>query len=1309
VFVEASSVRALRGHEESESLIVEHGDGRGGRWKGDHPSESRRGVLPLPSSSSSSLPSGRFGRRRGGRKTEIRRDPFGLSSMLSGRRTLKRTDDENGDNAGHRDAVDVDVVDYAASKVSVEDAAAAATEEALQGQRALQEESGKSDEQDANSPPYWWHENTPDERDVVYVFHDIQSFSSGGNAAAADADHSSIHDEKGNEEGKPKNAIGGGQTAYVPANNPHHDKTNDPNEENGMSAMSSSANNVQENDSNLSDLPMTVYSINIDNNPDVSDLPHKQPSRTPTLPPTRLPTSSPTRTPTHPPTQRGFFFPLWTDVFKGCTEGGSPPEEYTLTSEIMESYLFGNKNDCCATWFGADVLQECLDDGLFHGLESNGVMETYSENGDDSGGRGGTSHTDWSYDEPQSPPPPPSPTETPAAPTTASPTLPPVEEGGGGPVATAPVTLPPTPLTVPIGSEATPPPSLDAAVATDFPTMDMNNNDVVESTPWPTWSETTFPTPFVVFEVTSNPTLPPGSGGGGDVDNGGGGDAVPQDVPTPVPNPPPAFEQFVQPSNPPILGLSSSLLIMDPQDDGSENESEGVNTENESGSGENGNASNGNNTEDNNIKSNNSNGVVIVTPASESEPITFSTTTMLYSESFESGVIDVDSTHSSRYFTWSLDSDGDDGSRGDGHDNDSTLWNVAALQDGVTSFDLSHYVVRCPDLSSTSSSSISLAVGDDGSNANPNARAIDNVLQLLRHGAMLSFAIKLNVAMPLNSLAFSLDGDVIYVWEGSGDGSDEAKEWNAVSTYLPPTTRDGQTHTFTWTYVYNGNNDGQSSSIHGTPCQLDAIVMEALTGDVEVTEENLEDIATGEVPVSQAVIPSLDIMEGGSVVGWNAVYDGGVGGFVLLASTEEMALSNDDGGGDDGKRAGMSFTIITGSEGGVVSFDLFSSVFTPLDVLEIAVDDIPVIIETSMSEDWKNESIELRPGKHVVTFHHIANPANMPDGMMEQMVTPDGYEGVSKIRGLKYKDNAVPALDESSSTNEEKTEEEGDESPIEVTTMTVPSKMSEMSQEVQEDLVTITLAAQNYCGTVNDNIRETCAQDDAVTCNAGDPACPSGTVCFGNIECEVQVTTSTSSTNESSTNAPTLALTTSIPTPGTITQPPTDIPTFSTDDNDGGNETGFGCAEGTTAVPGLAGCCVADPSFLGDGACDPWPPYNTAECGYDLGDCCKESCNPDSAFGCNAKEGDPYGPFGFFCLDPQFSKIDAAACNVENREWIGDGGCDSDSNIPECGYDNGDCCRQTCDVEKAYFECGNENQPFDCKDPDIIYRADYVP
>ena len=117
-----------------------------------------------------------------------------------------------------------------------------------------------------------------------------------------------------------------------------------------------------------------------------------------------------------------------------------------------------------------------------------------------------------------------------------------------------------------------------------------------------------------------------------------------------------------------------------------------------------------------------------------------------------------------------------------------------------------------------------------------------------------------------------------------------------------------------------------------------------------------------------------------------------------------------------------------------------------------------------------------------------------------------------------------------------------------------------------------------------------------------------------------------------------------------------------------------GCPPGTQSVEGLPNCCIEEPSYLGDGACDPYAPYNTADCAYDLGDCCHETCNHDSAYGCvKVKEGndDEVGPFGFFCLDPRYTIIDESKCDVENREWIGDGGCDAESgyNTEECKFE----------------------------------------
>jgi hypothetical protein len=112
-----------------------------------------------------------------------------------------------------------------------------------------------------------------------------------------------------------------------------------------------------------------------------------------------------------------------------------------------------------------------------------------------------------------------------------------------------------------------------------------------------------------------------------------------------------------------------------------------------------------------------------------------------------------------------------------------------------------------------------------------------------------------------------------------------------------------------------------------------------------------------------------------------------------------------------------------------------------------------------------------------------------------------------------------------------------------------------------------------------------------------------------------------------------------------------------------------GCPSDLFSVEGLPGCCVEEPTYLGDGACDPREPYNTEACAFDLGDCCHDTCDLDSAYGCITKEGGEFGPFGFFCIDPRFATIDKEKCQVENPEWIGDGGCDTEGgyNTPNVG------------------------------------------
>jgi hypothetical protein len=69
-------------------------------------------------------------------------------------------------------------------------------------------------------------------------------------------------------------------------------------------------------------------------------------------------------------------------------------------------------------------------------------------------------------------------------------------------------------------------------------------------------------------------------------------------------------------------------------------------------------------------------------------------------------------------------------------------------------------------------------------------------------------------------------------------------------------------------------------------------------------------------------------------------------------------------------------------------------------------------------------------------------------------------------------------------------------------------------------------------------------------------------------------------------------------------------------------------------------CHVDRPSEIGDGYCDT-PEYNTAECGWDGGDCVLK---------------------------------DYPKCHADDPKWIGNGYCDGgDHNTAECGWDGGDC------------------------------------
>jgi len=110
-------------------------------------------------------------------------------------------------------------------------------------------------------------------------------------------------------------------------------------------------------------------------------------------------------------------------------------------------------------------------------------------------------------------------------------------------------------------------------------------------------------------------------------------------------------------------------------------------------------------------------------------------------------------------------------------------------------------------------------------------------------------------------------------------------------------------------------------------------------------------------------------------------------------------------------------------------------------------------------------------------------------------------------------------------------------------------------------------------------------------------------------------------------------------------------------------------------------CHVNIPSFIGNGDCDNYGHYNTAACGWDGGDCLEfngpfPDCNVDDGtkIGNGHCQGGMYntaecGWDGGDCLVDGYPD-----CHVDNPIWIGDGDCHGGKyNTAECGWDGGDC------------------------------------
>ena len=168
-----------------------------------------------------------------------------------------------------------------------------------------------------------------------------------------------------------------------------------------------------------------------------------------------------------------------------------------------------------------------------------------------------------------------------------------------------------------------------------------------------------------------------------------------------------------------------------------------------------------------------------------------------------------------------------------------------------------------------------------------------------------------------------------------------------------------------------------------------------------------------------------------------------------------------------------------------------------------------------------------------------------------------------------------------------------------------------------------------------------------------------------------------------------------------------------------------------------AGTCGGDTTHIGDASCDLFTAYNSLVCAWDGGDCCLNSCvsnnggeacepnydclDPIYKFvgtgscagddACASGQSTTYGAtdaefcacgqdctyIGDCCADyyeycADFSTVapGSEGCDVAFSTSLGDGYCDSlgEYNTAKCGWDEGDCCSDTC--ETTSYDCPSD-------------------
>eukprot|EP00956_Cyclotella_meneghiniana_P014025 scaffold20758_cov74-Cyclotella_meneghiniana.AAC.8 len=318
-----------------------------------------------------------------------------------------------------------------------------------------------------------------------------------------------------------------------------------------------------------------VFTIDVDNNPDTSELPYRAPTKLPTAKPTSTPTAL--KPPTSSPTETAvtdspitlnsvelvspqeiagrtksldedsnyYYFPLWTDVYKGCVSSTTPPQVY---SYFPDEYIFTSVSTCCTLWFGSEdcssnkngMTEKTFMDGSNYNMDeymfrSNGI-EAYSGGGATTSRDDSNSRDDEEDGRPSPLVPPPSPSVTDTLPpvtvvVSEEPTYKPTAFSDGDDLGVSIITPPPGSSPPPVSFQVTDPPvSAPQAVGTLPPVDDVETS----TTPEPT------PAPIIPAVFTPYPTF--GA------------------LPVAVATAPPVFEIVVETNAPTVAGTGNSTI-----------------------------------------------------------------------------------------------------------------------------------------------------------------------------------------------------------------------------------------------------------------------------------------------------------------------------------------------------------------------------------------------------------------------------------------------------------------------------------------------------------------------------------------------------------------------------------------------------------------------------------------------------------------------------------------------------------------------------------------------------------------------------